>query len=100
MSQQTGKYILKKCISCGEIFAHRRYGKQVDLCKNCRKHTYKKRSRAEARQHRDAYLAERDAKAPAVAVTVTTRRNSLGATFICETRGRAPAGNRCTFNRY
>lgn len=108
MNQQTGKYILKKCISCGEYFALYRYGKQHDLCKTCRTAIYKDKifiraqaaNKLAARRKRDEYLAERDAKAPAVAVTTTTKRNSLGATIICESRGKVPGGNRCTFNRY
>lgn len=108
MNQQTGKYFLKKCISCGEYFALYRYGKQHDLCKTCRAAIYKDKiftrqqanNRAAARRKRDEYLAECDAKAPAVAVTTSVRHNSLGATIICECRGKVPGGNRCTFNRY
>ena len=95
MSQQTGKYILVKCIDCGEDFPTRDHKKTPVRCPRCRKADhYTRYRRQNERIHRRAKinkakllerLKERDAATEPVKTTTETIRGR-----VIEKRGNIP----------
>lgn len=95
MSQQTGKYIMAKCIDCGEEFPTAHRNKPPARCPKCRnaddrKLYYRENARIQQRAKREkAEMLNRLKKLDAAAKAVVTTVKTLPGRII-ERRGQVP----------
>ena len=92
--QQSGAYVMKKCVICGEMFAiPRKFASFTKRCPDCRVYSdplkaLARKRQKEARERRNANLAEYDKRCPPDQPVVVEVVNGVR----IERRGKVPVG--------